>query len=77
MPDDISNLLNSRKNKQIMIKLRSDKVLTGTLKDFDVHMTLRLDNAVDVSDNRKDLGSVLLRGDNILIISIPEDEPQK
>jgi small nuclear ribonucleoprotein len=38
-------------------------------------MNLTLENAEDISEeNKKQLGKVLLRGDNILAISLPDEE---
>lgn len=59
-----------------MIKLRSGTVVNGILRDFDVHMTMKLDSANRVSagsDRCDEIGSVLLRGDNILTVSILDD----
>ena len=74
-------MLDLQKNKQIEVKLRSGKIVTGVLRDFDVHMTMKMDSAKESSkgagdgaeEEEEDLGSVLLRGDNILTISIPDD----
>jgi small nuclear ribonucleoprotein len=75
MGDEISNLMNSNKNKPILLRLRNIKTVRGNLKDFDIHMNLTLDDAEDVSDNKTTkLGTILLRGDNILAISFPDDE---
>ena len=38
-------------------------------------MNLTLENAEDVSDEKHEkLGKILLRGDNILAVSLPEEE---
>jgi len=38
-------------------------------------MNLTLENAEDISDGKNiGLGKILLRGDNILAVSLPEDE---
>jgi len=106
MADAISDLLESQKGRRLTIKLRTGKIVTGVLRDFDVHMSMKLDSAREVptdsaKDGRtaekgggeeegkeavasdttsaittteRDLGSVLLRGDNILMISIPDDD---
>jgi len=43
--------------------------------DFDVYMNLTLDDAEDVSDGKtQKLGKILLRGDNVLTISLPDDD---
>ena len=75
MADEISNLMNNSKTKDVLLRLRNNKTVHGILKDFDVHMNLTLDNAEDISDETPlELGTILLRGDNILAISIPEEE---
>ncbi|RMW37259.1 MAG: ribonucleoprotein [Nitrosopumilus sp.] len=75
MADEISTLMTNSKDKVVLLRLRNNKTVQGTLKDFDIHMNLTLENAEDVSeDNKKQLGKVLLRGDNILAISLPEEE---
>ena len=58
-----------------MITTRNTKTIQGKLKDFDIHMNLTLEDAEDVSEEKHEkLGKVLLRGDNILAVSLPEDE---
>ena len=75
MADEISTLMNNSKNKTVLLRLRSTKTIQGTLKDFDIHMNLTLENAEDVSDEKHEkLGKILLRGDNILAVSLPEEE---
>ena len=75
MADEISTLMANSKDKVVLLRLRNNKTIQGVLKDFDIHMNLTLENAEDVSeDNKKQLGKVLLRGDNILAISLPEEE---
>jgi len=45
------------------------------LIDFDIHMNLTLDKAEDITEEKHlSLGKVLLRGDNILAISLPADK---
>ena len=56
-------------------RLASFPWMQGTLVDFDVHMNLTLNDAEDISEEEtKKLGKILLRGDNILAISLPEEE---
>ncbi len=75
MADEISTLMNNSKTKDILLRLRNNKTIHGTLKDFDIHMNLTLDDAEDVSDEKPvKLDTILLRGDNILAISIPKYE---
>ena len=74
MADEISTLMSNCKNKNLLLRLRNNTTITGNLLDFDVHMNLTLDDAKDVTDEKpKNLGKILLRGDNILAISLPEE----
>ena len=75
MADEISTLMNNSKDKVVSLRLRNTKTIQGTLKDFDIHMNLTLENAEDISDEKHEkLGKILLRGDNILAVSLPDDE---
>jgi len=67
--------MNNNKNKIILLRLRNNKTVRGNLQDFDIHMNLTLDDAEDISDNKTTkLGTILLRGDNILAVSLPDEE---
>jgi len=73
--DEITTLMNNSKDKVVLLRLRNTKTVQGTLIDFDIHMNLTLDNAEDISEGKTEkLGKILLRGDNILAVSLPEDE---
>jgi small nuclear ribonucleoprotein len=75
MVDEVSTLMSNSKNKSILLKLRNNKTIKGNLLEFDVHMNLTLNDAEDVTDeNPQKLGKILLRGDNVLIVSLPDDE---
>ena len=66
-------VLKENVGKNIMIKLKGDKVIRGTLSKFDQHMNLVLSDATEYkgADQTK-LGNILLKGDNIIIISPQE-----
>jgi len=75
MADEITTLMNNSKNKVVLLRLRNTKTVQGTLIDFDIHMNLTLDGAEDISEGKTEkLGKILLRGDNILAVSLPEDK---
>ncbi|MDR4512943.1 MAG: RNA-binding protein [Nitrososphaeraceae archaeon] len=59
--------------KVVLIKLKGGKVIRGVLHGFDQHMNLLLENSVEIFDDGKtsDLGSIVVRGDNVVIISPP------
>ncbi len=68
-----SKLLNEFINKPILIKLRNNHTIKGTLQAFDDRMNLVLEKSQDIlSENKiENLGKIILRGNNILIIAIP------
>jgi len=75
MADEITNLMNNSKDKTVLLRLRNTRTIQGILKDFDIHMNLTLEDAEDITDEKHEkIGKTLLRGDNILLISFPEDK---
>jgi len=75
MAEEISTLMRNNRNKSIFLRLRNNKTIKGSLVDFDVYMNLTLDDAEDVSDGKtQKLGKILLRGDNVITISLPDDD---
>lgn len=75
MADEISTLMSNSKGKVVLLRLRNTKTLQGTLKDFDIHMNLTMENAEDISNEKHEqLGKILLRGDNIIAVSLPKEE---
>ncbi|MEO2264356.1 MAG: LSM domain-containing protein [Nitrosopumilus sp.] len=74
MAEEISTLMINNRDKDVLLRLRNDKTIRGTLKEFDIHMNLTLENAEDITDETPvKLNTVLLRGDNILLISLPKE----
>jgi len=72
---DIPDSLNNSKNKSILLKMKENRTVRGVLLDFDVHMNLTLDDAEDISDNTPvKLGKILLRGSNLIAISLPDEK---
>ena len=72
---DIPTLLKRNRNKIVQVRLRNNKTIRGILQDFDVHLNLILVDVEDISDtNEVKLGNILLRGDNIITISVPKDD---
>ena len=66
-------VLDESLGKVVLIKLKGGKVIRGVLQGFDQHMNLSLDNAEEVQDESKTtpLGTLIVRGDNIIMISPP------
>ncbi|HJJ22797.1 MAG TPA: ribonucleoprotein [Nitrosopumilus sp.] len=74
MSFEIPTLMNNSKEKVVLLRMRNTTTIQGILKDFDIHMNLTLENAEDISDEKPvSLGKILIRGDNILAISIPKE----
>lgn len=74
MTNEISrpfDLLNRVMNKSVMVRLKGDRQLRGVLKAFDQHMNLVLDEADELKNDEKiaTIGTVIVRGDNILYVS--------
>ena len=65
------DLLNHSKGKEILVQLKSDKQLVGTLLAFDIHINVVLDNAKEMQNNemKRSIGLTFLRGDTIVFIS--------
>jgi len=75
MSYEISTLMNNSVDKVVLIRLRNTKTIQGILKEFDIHMNLSLEDAEDISDEKPEkLGTILIRGDNIIAVSMSKDE---
>jgi len=73
MSSEILRSLDVCVDKEILIKLRNHTTIKGNLKYFDQQMNLTLTNCQDITEEKpKDLHNILLRGDNILVVSLPE-----
>jgi len=65
--------LESSIGKNILLRLKGGGGIRGTLLGFDAHMNIVLDNAEEVfKDNAKRLGMIIVRGDNIILVSPAE-----
>ncbi len=65
------DLLNSSKGKEVLVFLKGDKQVVGTLLAFDIHINLVLDNIKEMQNGeiKRNLGLTFLRGDTIIFIS--------
>lgn len=66
-------VLDESVGKVVLIKLKGSKVIRGVLQGFDQHMNLLLESSEEVMDDGKTngLGTIVVRGDNVIIISPP------
>ena len=65
------DLLNTSKGKEVLVRLKGEELIVGTLLAFDIHINLVLDNVKEMENNevKKSLGLTFLRGDTIIYIS--------
>jgi small nuclear ribonucleoprotein len=68
-----TQILQESLGKTVLVRLRGGKSLRGKLRGFDQHLNLVLDETDDTTDseNIKKLGILIVRGDNVVIISPP------
>jgi len=69
-------------NKEIQIKVKRNRIFRGTLKSFDQHLNILLENVTykykmeDEQKNSKDfeekLDQIVLRGDNVIFIEFAQ-----
>jgi len=65
------DLLNGSKGKEVLVQLKNDRQLVGTLLAFDIHINIVMDNAKEMlgGEVRRNIGLTFLRGDTIIFIS--------
>ena len=63
--------LNAARNKRVIVDLKNGKQFLGSLKSFDIHINVVLNDAEEREDGatKRKLGTVFLRGDTIIMIS--------
>jgi len=64
--------LNNARNKKVIVELKNNKQLIGTLKAFDIHINVVLDGAEERENGevKRKLGTAFVRGDTIVLISL-------
>ncbi len=65
------DVLNNALNQNVLVKLKGDTEIRGTLASFDVHMNLVIENGEELhgGEFKRKLGTVLLRGDTVVYLS--------
>jgi len=66
-------ILEDSLGKTVLIRLRGGKIIRGLLRGFDQHLNFVLEKAEDMTDNDMavELGLIIVRGDNVVMISPP------
>lgn len=65
------DLLNKVIGQKVFIKLKGNVSIRGRMTSFDAHMNVVLEEAeeLDGGDTKAKLGTILLRGGNIIFVS--------
>jgi len=69
--DVFLKVLSKSVGNTVLVKLRNGKMLRGQLQGYDQHMNLVLENAEEIHNENSSskLGTIVVRGDNIIMIS--------
>jgi len=73
MSEMTTQILEESLGKTVLVRLKGGRSLRGRLSGYDQHLNLVLEETDDISDpeNVKKLGIIIVRGDNVIIISPP------
>jgi small nuclear ribonucleoprotein len=72
MSDTVTKIFEQSLNQIVLVELRGGRGVRGKLFSFDQHMNLVLEDAGEISSNQgKKLGTIIVRGDNVVLISPP------
>ncbi len=65
------DVLNNAKGKEVLVQLKNNRQMVGTLLAFDIHINIVLDNAKEMAEDeaKRNVGLTFLRGDTIIFIS--------
>lgn len=65
-------LLKNSINKPVIVKVKNGRLIRGLLVGYDEHLNLVLKDAEFVDkEEPESLGNIILRGDNVVLISPP------
>lgn len=70
-PERPFDLLSKAIGQQVLIRMKSNMVIRGRLKCFDLHMNLAIENAEELENGelKTKIGTIVLRGGNIIFVS--------
>jgi len=69
--DSAKKLLSESLGNLVLVKLKGGREVRGILKSYDQHLNLVLEQAEEMRSNGKtrELGTIIIRGDNVILIS--------
>jgi small nuclear ribonucleoprotein len=77
-------LLQNSIGAQVLVELRGNKKIKGRLRGYDQHLNLVLEDAEEISINAETseetvthVANVIVRGDNVVIVSPPPGKSKK
>ncbi|MFX0122507.1 MAG: LSM domain-containing protein [Candidatus Hodarchaeota archaeon] len=74
------DVLTAALNKKVILKVRGQREIRGILRSYDPHLNLYLEDAEMIYPPKEEddqeavtesLGNIILRGDNVILISPP------
>jgi len=73
MSEMTTQILEESLSKIVLVRLKGGKSLRGRLKGYDQHLNLVLEETEDTtnSEDLRKLGVIIVRGDNVILISPP------
>ena len=73
MAEAANKILEESLGKMVLVRLKGGRSFRGKLQGFDQHMNLVLEETEDISDinNSVRIGTIIVRGDNVVILSPP------
>lgn len=71
MSDTAHKILSSSVGQIVLVKLKGNKEVRGRLKSYDHHLNIVLEDAEELypDGQPRKLGTVIIRGDNVIIVS--------
>ena len=63
------DVLGSSIDKKIIVRIKNGETMAGTLKAFDSHINVSLEDSEIQGENTTKIGKALIRGDSIVYIS--------
>jgi len=71
LAESAKKLLSESLGNIVLVKLKGGREIRGILKSYDQHLNLVLENAEEVKSNgrTRKLGTIIIRGDNVVLIS--------